>query len=112
MGYEFKKNGAKRILDFVPQKFQISAPLFIEIGTLKRSFLVRVLFKMFVVHILRNCKNAELTYSMHNANIYGRSQSVQLYAASAAISGTKFILETHIASPINVVTQIFHYLSK
>ncbi len=47
-----------------------------------------------------------------NANIHGHSQPVQLYATSAAISGTKFGLETHIASPINVVTQISHYLSK
>ena len=46
-----------------------------------------------------------------NANIHGHSQSVQLYATSATISGTKFGPETHIASPINVVTQVFHYLS-
>ena len=34
-----------------------------------------------------------------NANIHGRSQSIQLYATSATISGTKFGPETHIASP-------------
>ncbi len=48
----------------------------------------------------------------HNANIHGRSQCVQLYATSATISGTEFGPETHITSPINVVTQVFHYLSK
>ena len=47
-----------------------------------------------------------------NANIHGRSKSVQLYTTSATISGTKFGPETHLASPINVVTQVFHYLSK
>ncbi len=44
-----------------------------------------------------------------NGNIHGHSQSVQLYATSAAISGMKFGLESHIASSMNVVTQIFHY---
>ena len=40
------RNGA---LPPLPQKHQIPAPLFIETGTLKRTFRVRVLFKMFVV---------------------------------------------------------------
>ena len=48
----------------------------------------------------------------YNANIHGHSQSVQLYATSATISGTKFGQETHIASTINVVTQVFHYLPR
>ena len=48
----------------------------------------------------------------NNANIHGHSRSVQFYATSATISGTKFGPETHITSPINVVTQVFHYLSK
>ncbi len=46
-----------------------------------------------------------------NDNFHGHSQSVQLYATSAIISRTKFGSETHNASPINVVTQVFHYLS-
>ena len=43
---------------------------------------------------------------MNNANIHGRSESVQLYATSATISTTKFGPESHIASPINVVSQV------
>ena len=53
-----------------------------------------------------------LQSKLDNANIHGRSQSVQFYATSNTISGTKFGPETHIASPINATTQIFHYLSK
>ena len=50
--------------------------------------------------------------TIYNANIHSRSQSVQLYACSATISVMKFDPQTHIASPINVVNQVFHYLSK
>ena len=51
-------------------------------------------------------------FLFNNANNHGRSQSVQLYATSATISGIKFGPETHIAAPIHVVTQVFHHLSK
>ncbi len=37
------------------------------------------------------------SYHCTNANIHGHSQSVQLYATFAKISGTKFGPETHIA---------------
>ncbi len=47
-----------------------------------------------------------------NANKHGHTQSVKLYATSATISVTKFWPETHIALPMNVATQLFHYLSK
>ncbi len=52
------------------------------------------------------------TAAQNNANIHGHIQSVQLYTTSAPTSVTKFGPETHIASPMNVVTQVFHYLSK
>ena len=50
--------------------------------------------------------------SIANANIHGHSHSFQLYVTSDTTSVTKFGPETHIASPMNVVTQVFHYPSK
>ncbi len=41
--------------NFSPPKSQISIPIFFEIGTLKRTFRVRVLFKMFVVLCFISC---------------------------------------------------------
>ncbi len=52
------------------------------------------------------------SYVLINANIHGHSQSVQLEATSARISGTKFGPETHIVSRINVIIQVFHYLTQ
>ncbi len=39
-------------LNFLPPKFQISVPVFIEIGTLKGTFRIQVPFKMFIVYTL------------------------------------------------------------
>ena len=39
----------QRTSNFSPPKSEISIPIFFKIGTLKRTFRVRVLFKKFVV---------------------------------------------------------------